>query len=44
MRIMVLKGSGQISAVYAVVPALITVAFSVILAVDAKDYVKSLQK
>ena len=44
MRIMVLKGSGQASAAYAVVPALITVTFSVILAVDAKDYVKNLQK
>lgn len=39
MVIMVLKGEGQISAGYAVVPALITVAFSVILVINAKDYV-----
>ncbi len=39
MVIMVLKGAGGISAGYAVVPELITVAFSVILVINAKDYV-----
>lgn len=36
IAIMVLKGDGQISAGYVVIPALITFAFSVILAVNAK--------
>ncbi|MBR3357256.1 MAG: helix-turn-helix transcriptional regulator [Solobacterium sp.] len=44
MVIMVLKGGGQISAGYAVVPALITIAFSVLLAFNAKDYVTYKQK
>ena len=44
MAIMVLMGDGQISAGYAVIPALITFAFSVILAINAKDYVTNKQK
>ncbi len=43
MVIMVLKGDGQISAGYAVIPALITVVFSVILVINAKDYVRNKQ-
>ena len=39
MVIMVLKGDGRISAVYAIVPALITAVFSLILVINAKDYV-----
>ncbi len=44
MGIMVLMGDGQISAGYAVIPALITFVFSVILAINAKDYVTNKQK
>ncbi len=43
MAIMVLKGDGQISAGYAVIPALITFVFSVILAISLKDLVKNKQ-
>ena len=44
MAFMVLMGDGQISAGYAVIPALITFVFSVILAINAKDYVTNKQK
>ncbi|MCR5335216.1 MAG: helix-turn-helix domain-containing protein [Synergistes sp.] len=43
MVIMVLKGDGAISAVYAVIPALLTFVFSVILVINAKDYVRNKQ-
>ncbi len=43
MLIMVLKGGGTLSAVYVVIPALITLVFSVILAINAKDYVRNNQ-
>jgi hypothetical protein len=43
MAIMVLKGDGQISAGYAVIPALITFVFSVILAISLKDLVNNKQ-
>ncbi|MBR3150868.1 MAG: hypothetical protein IKF46_02695, partial [Erysipelotrichaceae bacterium] len=39
MVIMVLKEDSQIGVGYVIIPALITVAFSVILVVNAKDYV-----
>ena len=42
MGIMVLKGDGQISAGYAVIPAFITAVFSVMLCINAKGYVKTL--
>jgi hypothetical protein len=44
MVIMVLKGEGQISAGYAVIPALITVVFSAMVVINAKDYVRTVQK
>ena len=44
MAFMVLMGDGQISAGYAVIPALITFVFSVILAINAKDYVTNKKK
>ena len=44
MAFMVLMGDGQISAGYAVIPSLITFVFSVILAINAKDFVKNKQK
>ena len=44
MVIMVLKGEGQISAGYAVIPALITVVFSAMVVINAKDYVRTIQK
>jgi len=43
MVIKLLKGDSQISAGYAVISALITVVFSVILAINAMDYVRNMQ-
>ena len=42
MGIMVLKGDGQISAGYAVIPAFITAVFSAMLCINAKGYLKTL--
>ena len=43
MGIMVLKGNEGISVGYVVIPALITVVFSVFSVINAKDYVKNKQ-
>ena len=42
--ILALKGDGQISPLYAVIPAFITIVFSLFVTLNAKDYVRKVQK
>ena len=44
MGIMVLQSDGKLSAGYAVIPMLITFVFSVLVVINAKDYVKTRQE
>lgn len=44
VAIMVLSSDGSISAMYCVVPMFITFVYSIVLVINAKDYVRKLQK